>query len=68
MPKKFPQDRPDYSLFSKVWSIGSGIVILTLIGYWLDQKFHTTPVWMLAGAGLGVMYCFFEAWQAYKKE
>ena len=28
MPKKFPQDRPDYSLIAKVWSLGAGIVFL----------------------------------------
>jgi len=68
VPEKPPSNRPDYSLLSKVWNIGGGIVFLTLLGYWLDQKFHTSPVWMLVGAGLGVMYCFYEAWQAFKKE
>ncbi len=67
MPDKTPQGRPDYILLSKLWSIGGGIVFLTVIGWFLDQKLHTFYVLTLVGATLGIMYCFYEVWQAFKE-
>ena len=66
MPDQFPKDRPDYTLLSKLWSIGGGIVLLPMIGWWLDQKFHTFALLTLIGAALGVMYFFYEVWRAFK--
>ena len=66
MPDKSPDNRTDYSFLSRLWSIGGGIVFLTLLGWWLDQKFHTSAVFTLGGAALGVMYCVYEVWRAFK--
>ena len=63
MVEKLPSNRPDYSLLSKIWNIGLAIVILTLLGHWLDQKFHTSDIFTLLGAALGILYSFYEAWQ-----
>ena len=68
MPDKLPSNRPDYTLLSRVWNIGIGIVLLTLLGHWFDQKFHTFAVCTLTGAALGVMYCIYEAWHALKRK
>ncbi len=68
MPNQSPKDRPDYTLLSKLWNISGGIVFLTLLGWWLDQKFHTFAVLTLVGASLGILYCFYEIWRAYKEE
>jgi len=66
MPEKIPPNRPDYSLLSKAWNIGIAIILLTLLGYWLDQKFHTTSIFTLMGASLGILYSLYEAWRALK--
>jgi len=66
MPDKLPPDRPDYSLLSKAWNIGTAIILLTLLGHWLDQKFHTSAIFTLVGAGLGILYSLYEAWTALK--
>jgi len=67
LPEKTPPKRPDYSLLSKAWNIGTAIVLLVLAGYWLDQKFHTSAVFTLIGAVLGIMYSMYEAWSALNK-
>jgi F0F1-type ATP synthase assembly protein I len=64
MPDKSSKNRSNYSILSRVWNIGGGIVFLTLLGWWLDQKFHTGTVYTLIGAGLGLMYCFYEVWRS----
>ena len=66
MPEKPPQNRQDYSLLSKAWNIGTAIVLLTLLGHWLDQKFHTSDIYTLIGASLGILYSLYEAWAALK--
>jgi len=66
MPDKFPSNRPDYTLLSKAWNIGIAIVLLTLLGRWLDGKFHTSAVFTLVGAGLGIAYSLYEAWAMLK--
>jgi len=64
LPEKSPSDRPDYSLLSKAWNIGTAIVLLTLLGHWFDHKFHTKDIFTLVGAALGILYSLYEAWAA----
>ena len=66
MPEKPPSKRPDYSLISNAWNIGVAIVLLTLLGHWLDQKFHTAEICTIAGASLGILFSLYEAWAALK--
>lgn len=66
MPDKSPNDRIDYTILSKLWSIGGGILFLTWAGWWLDGKFHAFPLLTLVGAGLGLMYCVYEVWQVLR--
>ncbi len=63
MAAKLPSNRPDYSLLSKAWNMGIAIVLLTLLGHWLDIKFHTSAIFTLVGAFLGILYSLYEAWQ-----
>jgi hypothetical protein len=67
MTQKSPQDRPDYTILSKLWNIGGGIVFLTWGGWWLDQKFHIFPVLTLVGAALGILYCCYEIWRVLNR-
>jgi hypothetical protein len=68
MPKKTPSNRPELNMLVKLFNLGSIIFVLALIGLWLDQKFHTVPLYTLLGIALGVLYSFYEAWQIYKQE
>jgi hypothetical protein len=64
--EKLPSNRPDYSLLSKAWNIGLAIVILTLLGHWIDKAFHASYIFTLVGAALGFLYSLYEAWTALK--
>ena len=66
MPEKIPSKRPEYSILSKMWNVGIAMVVLVFLGHWMDHKFHTPDVFTLVGAGLGILYSFFEAWNALK--
>jgi Putative F0F1-ATPase subunit Ca2+/Mg2+ transporter len=66
MPDKPPVNRPDLTLLSKAGNIGIAIVLLTLFGHWLDHKFHTSDIFTVAGAILGILYSLYEAWTALK--
>jgi len=66
VPDKPPSERPDYSLLSKASNIGVAIVLLVLLGHWMDQKFHTSAIFTLVGACLGILYSLYEAWTALK--
>ena len=66
MPEKLPPNRPDYTLVSKAWNVGVAIVLLTLLGHWLDQRFHTSAIFTIGGAALGILYSLYEAWAALK--
>jgi hypothetical protein len=68
MPEKLPSNRPDYSLLSKAWNMGIAIVLLTLSGHWLDQKFHTSDILTLVGAFLGILYSLYEVWAALNRK
>ena len=41
------------------WYVAVCIVIGVLAGLWLDRKFETSPVFLLAGTLLGVVTAFY---------
>ena len=41
------------------WYVAVCIVLGVLAGLWLDRKFETSPVFLLAGTLLGVVTAFF---------
>jgi len=66
MTNKPPSNRPDYTLLTKASNIGMAIVLLVLLGNWMDHKFHTKDIFTLGGAILGILYSLYEAWRALK--
>ncbi len=64
--KKPPIGPTDYSWLSRACNIGIAIVLLTLLGYWIDLKAQTGNVFTVTGAVLGIVYSLYEAWRAIK--
>lgn len=53
------------------FELAAAIVGLTLAGLWFDYHFHTLPVGVLVGAGLGIvggLYNFFRAAQKMTRD
>jgi F0F1-type ATP synthase assembly protein I len=46
--------------------IGISIVLGVVVGRWLDEKFHTTFVFTIAGLFLGLISAFYGTWQLIK--
>lgn len=65
MPKKPLSKQPELDMLFKLLNLGSIIFVLALVGFWLDQKFHTLPLGTVVGIALGMLYSFYEAWQIY---
>jgi F0F1-type ATP synthase assembly protein I len=61
-----PEKRPELNMLVKLLNLGSIIFALALLGFWLDQKFHTLPLWMVIGIIAGMLYSFYEAWQIHR--
>lgn len=43
------------------------VVILTLLGYWLDTRWQTSPWLLLTGATLGCIGGFYQLWQLARR-
>ncbi len=48
-------------------SVAFAIVIGLGIGYWLDKKFDTQPVWLLIGLAFGIAAGFSNIYRAGQK-
>lgn len=66
MPNKFPSNRPELNMLAKLFSLGSIIFGLALLGFWLDHKYRTVPLWTIIGIALGMLYSFYEAWLVHR--
>jgi len=66
VPENKPPKRPDFSLISITWNIGAAIVILPLLGFFLDYKFHTYYIVTISGGIMALVYAFYEAWRVLK--
>ena len=66
-PKKQPEFKDSY-LLARAWSIGSGIVFLCFLGYFLDQHFHKDNLFILIGFGVGILYTIYEIYKTVKSE
>ena len=49
------------------WSIAISVALGTFAGYWLDNKFGTTPWLLIVGALLGIAAGFVELVRTVKK-
>ena len=45
------------------WMIG----VPALIGWWLDKKYATTPLWLLIGLGLGLLTTALDIYKLMKR-
>ncbi len=43
--------------------IGGSIVLGTFLGLWLDNKFNTKPIFMIAGLVLGIVVAAYGVYQ-----
>jgi F0F1-type ATP synthase assembly protein I len=53
------------------FELAAAIIGLTLVGLWVDYHFHTLPVGVLVGAGLGIvggLYNFIRAAQKMSRD
>jgi len=66
VPEKPPSNRPELNMLVKLFNLGSVILALALLGFWLDQKFHTLPLCTVIGIALGMLFSFYEAWQMHR--
>ncbi len=66
--KKPPKDFKDAYMLARAWSIGSGIVFLCLMGYFLDQHFHKEKFFVLMGFGVGILYTIYEIYKTVKSQ
>ena len=66
-PEKEPKFKSAY-LLARAWGVGSGIVFLCFLGYFLDQHFHTDNVFILSGFGVGILYTIYEIYKTLKSE
>ena len=50
--------------------IGTALAVTLLVsvgaGYWIDKRFGTAPVFVLAGAAFGMFAVFYQLYKAYK--
>ncbi len=50
--------------------IGTALAVTLLVslgaGYWVDKRFGTAPVFVLAGAAFGMFAVFYHLYKAYK--
>lgn len=50
--------------------LGTGLAVTLLValgaGYWIDKRFGTAPIFMLAGAAFGLFAVFYHLYKAYR--
>ena len=66
--EKPPKDFKDSYMLARAWSIGGGIVFLSFLGYYLDQRFQTDHLYVLIGFGIGIVYTVYEIYKTIKSE
>ena len=46
----------------------AGTVLLGVgIGYWLDRRFGTSPLWLILGGVLGIVVAGYHFWKSFGK-
>ncbi len=66
-PEKEPKFKSAY-LLARAWGVGSGIIFLCLLGYFLDQHFHKENIFTLSGFGLGILLTIYEVYKTLKSQ
>ena len=48
-------------------SMGAGVIVCGLIGYYIDSKFENEQqYWTLGGIGIGLAYLAYEVWKVVR--
>jgi F0F1-type ATP synthase assembly protein I len=47
--------------------LAAGVAVFSLLGWWLDKQFLTTPWLMVTGAGLGLAGSLYNVWKQVKR-
>jgi ATP synthase protein I len=58
---------PAFALVGIGTTLAVMIVVPTIVGHWLDQRFETDPILTLAFLVLGLMAGFFEAYRRLRE-
>jgi F0F1-type ATP synthase assembly protein I len=48
-------------------SAAAAFGLFSFIGYYLDQKYQTKPLWLLVGIFLAFIWIFYEVWKVVRK-
>ena len=48
------------------YTLTAGMIVFTLVGYWIDKKRGTDGVWTLCGMFAGLLYGGYEVWKLVK--
>lgn len=47
-------------------NVAAGMILFTLVGYYVDRKRGTGHFWTLAGMGMGIAYAAYEFWSTLR--
>ena len=47
-------------------NIAAGMILFTLLGYYLDYKRGTEHFWTIGGMGMGIAYAAYEFWSTVR--
>ena len=73
LPKGSHRDKPHGGTFQLSTMLGTGVelagvvTVLTLIGWWLDQRFETSPWLILTAAVMGIIGCLYKIWLIWQR-
>ena len=65
---KQASDQPNlYALAGMGLELAAGITVFTLVGWWLDKKWGTTPWLLITGAALGFVGGIYNMWKQLRR-
>jgi F0F1-type ATP synthase assembly protein I len=67
IPEILKPKKPDITgniYLTHAWQLSSSVIVMSLIGYWIDKEYNTSPVWVLILSIAGIvsgLYSFIKA-------
>ncbi len=56
-------DQTPWALMGAGIELAGSVCLLTLLGWWLDSKWNTSPWLLLSGAGIGIVGGIYKFWK-----
>ena len=56
-------EQTPWALMGAGIELAGSVCLLTLLGWWLDSKWHTTPWLLLTGACIGIVGGMYKFWK-----